>query len=119
MSDESEDSSEKRKHRRFAVRQMIEMAFPRETFFTAEGLNLSEGGMYCRTDYPIEPYSKVYFMLNVPDGANDSVLRAEGTVIHTRSEDGGTVFGVSFSDFTPADKKAIRTYLDSMAEEDA
>jgi len=119
MSDESENPSEKRRHRRFAVRQMIEMAFPRETFFTAEGINLSEGGMYCRTDYPIEPYTKVYFMLNIPDGASDSVLRAEGTVIHTRSEDGGTVFGVSFEDFPPADVNAIRAYLDSIAGDDA
>ncbi len=126
MDGDTDRKSEKRRYERFEVRQIIDIAFPRETFFHAEGLNLGEGGMLCRTSYPIEPLSTVYFLLELsaPKLPQDStarlpqahIIKTQGTVVHTRVDEDGTVFGVEFEDLTDADRDALRAYLETASE---
>jgi c-di-GMP-binding flagellar brake protein YcgR len=107
-------SDERRRHERFAIRQMLEISFAREVFFQAEGLNISEGGMMCRTDYPVEPLTKVYLIVSIPGKTGEHLLKTEGTVIHTRKEAGEYVFGVTFNDLGEQDIQALQAYLQSL-----
>lgn len=96
---------------------MVDIAFPRETFFHADGVNLSEGGMLCRTNYDIEPLSQIFCMVNVESDEGPLMLKTRGTVIHTRREGDEVFFGVSFDELDESEKSALRSYLERLEGE--
>ncbi len=108
---------DRRQHERFTIRQMIDITFPRENYLQAEGLNLSEGGMMCRTTYPVEPLTRVFLMLSLPTGAaggEEYLLKTEANVVYVRQEADEYVFGVAFAGLSRQDSEALRGFLDSL-----
>jgi hypothetical protein len=102
---------DKRKHERFGISQIFEIEFMKENVFSARGLNISDGGLLCETDYPIEPMARVFLVFNLPRAKKNYALRTEGTVIHVRKKGKMYEFGVSYGDITDEDKNTILNYL--------
>lgn len=102
---------DKRKHERFAISQILELEFMKEKEFSARGLNVSDGGLLCETEYPIEPMARVYLVFQLPRARSRNVLRTEGTVAHVCKKGKMYEFGISYGDISDEDKKAILAYL--------
>ncbi|MGL4370398.1 MAG: PilZ domain-containing protein, partial [Spirochaetota bacterium] len=64
-------NTERRKHPRFSIAQAIEIKFPKEVIFEAEGLDLSEDGMRIRTERHLEPDAKIFIMIQTGEGETD------------------------------------------------
>lgn len=102
---------DKRKHERFAINQILELEFMREKEFSARGTNISEGGLLCETEYPIEPMARVFIVFQLPRAKSGRVLRTEGTVVHVRKKGKINEFGVSYGDISDDDRKNIQAYI--------
>ena len=62
---------ERRHHHRFHIAQAIEIKFPKETMFDADGIDLSENGLRIRTHRDMETYAKVFIMVKTGDQEDD------------------------------------------------
>ncbi|HOV14011.1 MAG TPA: PilZ domain-containing protein [Spirochaetota bacterium] len=104
-------SNEKRKYKRFTIEQFVEFSYMHETFVNAEGINLSEGGILCKTTYPIEPLDKAFIMLKIPLKDKEYILKLNGVIAHYQKMDNYYLFGVEFTDVEENDKKILKEYL--------
>lgn len=102
---------DKRKHERFAISQILELEFMKEKEFSARGTNISEGGLLCETEYPIDPMARVFIVFQLPRARSGRVIRTEGTVIHVKKKGKIYEFGVSYGDITDDDRKDIQAYI--------
>jgi len=104
---------EKRKHARCTIHQMVETSFDRERFISAEGLDLSEGGLRCRSPEPVEPLSQIYLIVSIPKEGGDWLIKTDATVVRVEKKKNGYTYGICFNQLTEADTQAIRACLDS------
>ena len=102
---------DKRKYARFSIEQFVEMSYLHETFINAEGINISEGGILCKTTFPIEPLDKAFIMLKIPIKDKEYMLKLNGVIIHYQKKDDYYLFGVEFTDIEDSDKKILKEYL--------
>lgn len=105
--------TERRKHQRFALQQLIELGYGRERFIHAEGVNISESGIRCRTPEEIDVSTTVtiYFTLDA-DEENPETLSAEAVVMRCDpSEDGEFDVGMEFSMLSPWTDKRLVAYF--------
>jgi len=100
------ENQERRQYARFKLDQCVSLAFARETFLDAQGINLSKGGLLFSTVNSVELYSKIFVMLKVPQG----VIKAEGIVIHTEPCSGGTLCGLKFTDIAEEYHEVLEAY---------
>jgi len=105
--------TERRKHNRFDIPQIFKIEFMREDPFEASGLNISEGGLLCETDYPIEPLSRVFMTFILPDKGHE-ILRNEGSVLRVTKKNHKYHFAVGFGDMTDEDRAQLRKYLNAV-----
>lgn len=101
---------ERRKHMRFDIPQIFKIEFMREVQFAARGINISEGGLLCETEYMLEPLSRVFMTFTLP-GVEDAVLRNEGSVLRVVKKGQMYQFAVAFGDMTEDDREFLRKYL--------
>ena len=106
---------ERRAHQRCRVSQLIELSYMKERFLQAESVNISEGGILCRSESAVEPLTRVFLMLQIPRGGEDYVMKAEGVVMHTDKQGDSWLFGIAFDNLSDADREAIHVYLTSCA----
>lgn len=101
----SEDPAAKRKSRRVPFVAKVEAqagGFP----FIAVAEDISEGGLSVRTASPLEENAVVHLKFTLPQG--DREITVSGTV---RQVNPGKGMGVQFNDLGPADREAIRSYV--------
>jgi len=106
--------AERRKSSRFSINQIVEISTDQENFFSAEGVDLSAGGMLCKSNYEVEPYTQLFVMVTIPLSDGDHVLKTEATVIHSKMVEGKCVFGVEFNDLSPKSEKALSEYIEGI-----
>ena len=97
---------------RFTIHQLVEIQFSQGTFFQAEGINLSESGVLCSTESLIEPYSKVFIMLEMPLREGQYTLKTEGTVVRCEKVAGEYQVGVRFDNLFQSEKEKLQEYLE-------
>ena len=102
---------EKRGFVRFQIHQMIRLSYGKEEYLQGEGINLSEGGLLCRTDHPIEPYSKVFLMMTIPESEGMKAVNCEGIVVRSEKGASGYENGIAFSELKSEDRRALELYL--------
>ncbi len=102
---------DKRKHPRFNVNRIVEIGIMKENTFNAFGLNISEGGIFCESDYPVKPLSRVSIMFTMTINGKDHTIECEGSVIHVRKEGKKNLFGVHFSGLMPEEQRLIRSFV--------
>lgn len=106
-------NEERRKHPRVVLSQLIEMSLMHEHYVQAETVNVSEGGLLCRSNSPVEPLTTVYLMLSIPTEGGDYMLKTEGAVMHLRKEGEAYTFGIAFSALNDKDRETLRGYTAS------
>lgn len=102
--------TEKRKHQRFKIPQIFEITFTKEEPFSASGINISEGGLLCETEYPIEPLARVFMVFILPDKGHE-ILRNEGSVLRVSRKKEKYEFAVAFGDMTDEDRAQLKRYI--------
>ena len=101
--------SEKRKHQRFIIEQAIEFDLKREHFFRAKGINVSEGGLLCETEYEATPLSKVEISFTLP--RPNITIQTEGVIRHVKKKGKLFTVGISFVDFPEEYKNDLLKFL--------
>ncbi len=102
--------NENRKHKRFDIPQIFKIEFMKEEAFAARGINISEGGLLCETEYPIDQLSRVFMVFVLPDRGQE-ILRNEGSVLRVSKKGDKYEFAVAFGDMTDDDREELRKYL--------
>jgi c-di-GMP-binding flagellar brake protein YcgR len=107
---------EKRNRRDFprvTLHQMVKLWHGRERFIQAEGINISRGGMLCKSPHPIDPADKMYVMFSLPsESGPDSTVEVEATVVHVHQEQDELYrFGIHFTDFSPYAQRVFDTFF--------
>lgn len=97
-------SAEKRKHPRFEISQLVEIDYGHETFFSAEGLNLSRTGVLCKTEEECPLSSKIFMMMTFPDKHEQKVINFEGIVVRSVQKQKGWEIGISIKCVNPLDE---------------
>ena len=100
------NTKDKRKSKRFPIRQLVDISPTKENFLKATGLNLSETGILCKLESEeVDNYANVFLMLDIP-GSEDS-LQVEGIVVRIEKQKADTLIAIEFSNLDDAEKKII------------
>ena len=107
---------EKREAPRFKIDQLIGYYPNREEYLCAEGLNISLGGISCRSKEAIDTLTNVFIMVSVHGPEGDHLVRCEGYVAHAAMVDGFCRFGVKIERIFDEDRPYLEGYLASLSE---
>ncbi|MBN1531839.1 MAG: PilZ domain-containing protein [Spirochaetes bacterium] len=101
-------AKEHRRFPRFSINRIVEIGIMRSDTFSAEGINISEGGVLCESTYPVEPLAKVTVMFTIETAGKDHTIECDGSVAHVKRKGKKYLFGIHFADIDPDDQKLIR-----------
>ena len=101
---------ERREFVRFEIDQMVEIEFGQERFVRAEALDLSERGLQCKTDGPVDLNSRIFLMFRIPIRHEEFEIKCDGIVVRVTENNGEYLVGVQFTDLGPVETKAIEAY---------
>lgn len=108
----SDNAKDRRKYPRFEINQIVEISLLKETFFNAESLNVSEGGILCKSRYETEPLSQIFIMFDLYLKEKTYAIKSDGVVVRCdRDTDGLFLIGIQFEDISREDQDKIREYL--------
>lgn len=114
-------AGERRRAPRYKIGQLVEVSFGRENFLQAEGMNISENGILCRTADAPDPGAHVFLMIEVrgeaPRRADGSphIIEIEGFVARAEGSDGEYEVGIEFADIPDAEtKRALHTMVQEL-----
>jgi len=104
-------TDEKRQHPRFEINQLVELDMGRETFVHADAVNLSAGGILCKTDEQVDPYTKLFLMMTLNLQNRERIIKCEGLVV--RSEKAGDQWdtGISITSMDEASRKIFEEFI--------
>jgi hypothetical protein len=107
--------NEKREAPRFKITQLIGYYPNREEYLWAEGMDISLGGISCRSKEAVDTLTNLFIMVTVhcPDG--EHLVRMEGFVAHAEMVEGLCRFGVRIERIFDEDRGYLETYLASLA----
>jgi c-di-GMP-binding flagellar brake protein YcgR len=92
---------------------MVETSFDREKFIPAEGLDISEGGLRCRSPEPVDPLSQIFLIVSIPKEGGEHLIKAEATVVRVEKKKNGYVYGICFNQLSETDAQSIRRCLET------
>jgi len=102
---------ERRRFSRVVLHQAIALSFDREKYLEAQCVDLSEGGIRCLSVGPVEPLTRIYLMVGIPEGEKIRQIRTEGSVVWVERKDDKFEFGVAFDQLPEADAAALRAFI--------
>jgi len=103
--------TERRRSPRFILHQLIEIEFDRETFIPVQGLDLSLNGVACKTQLPLELYSRVYMLIQLNPNDEQSTLEADGQVLRCDPmEEGLYRIGIEFRNLSASNIQKIKEW---------
>lgn len=102
--------SDKRRMPRFNLVHRVDIQFGSRTAGGAEGLNLSESGLLCRTPEPIGLYAEVdlHLRLGSRDGGE---LACRGTVVRVERQPEGFLSGITFTSTPDGFQSRLKSFL--------
>ncbi|MES0489174.1 MAG: PilZ domain-containing protein [Leptospirales bacterium] len=106
-------SQDKRRSHRFPIRQLVDISPNKENFFQATGINISETGFYCQLEEPIDAYSRVYIMLEIPD---EDPVELEGIVVRYEKKGKQHFAAIEFSDLDDYMLTGIKHFIKTVAK---
>lgn len=104
-------SADKRRAPRFSIDQMLEISQGREHAVRCRGVDLSEVGVLCHTDVELEPGTRVFVMLQLGGGGDDTTVSCEGVVARCGKVGQGFVAGIAFSDLDAASRRRLSGFV--------
>lgn len=109
----SDNAIDRRKYPRFEINQIVEISLLKETFFNAESVNVSEGGILCKSRYETETLSQIFIMFDLFLKDKTYSIKSDGVVVRCdRDSDGLFLIGIQFEDISREDQDKIREYLE-------
>src|SRR3954468_18861317 len=101
MADDTGDGSERRRFPRTPLSMLVQYRFNSfEDFLPEYSVNISPGGMFIRTDKPLEEGSMVYLQFSLKDGSR--LIEGMGKVVRVNPvgvKDRTPGMGVEFTNF--------------------
>ena len=91
-------NNDKRRRERSAIDQEIELSTSEGQLVKARGINMSEGGLLCRSDEAIPQGTFVRFNLSLPSGEKSISVECEGCVLRCVAIDGKYDVVIDFTD---------------------
>ena len=108
-------STKKPRSVRFKIEQAITIELTRERFIHAEGLNISDSGLFMVTDTEVEPMTSLYLMLTIPHGDSGNYqIICEGSIARVDRKGNEFHLGVQFTSMEDEDKAELKSYLDNL-----
>ncbi|HPS85542.1 MAG TPA: PilZ domain-containing protein [Spirochaetota bacterium] len=104
--------SERRKHPRFGISQLVEVDLGQEKYINAEGINLSRNGVLCKTEDECPLYSRVLLMVTLPYKNEERIVNMEGIVSRSVHKGKGWETGINITSIN----KAGRTVFDEVMD---
>jgi len=89
---------EKRKRERFPLTQDVALTISDGTVINSSGVNISEGGILCRTEKEIAPGTVVTFQLTIPVGKRNVTVGCEGVILRCVAGGGKFDIGIELRD---------------------
>jgi hypothetical protein len=107
---------EKRRSKRFTLHQLIEVSYEGDLFVRAEGVDLSECGILCKTDPKLEVAFPVYLILKLelPNQAEPVFIKTDGKVVHAEVRDDGFYAGIEFDDLPMGQAAELKHYFETI-----
>jgi c-di-GMP-binding flagellar brake protein YcgR len=115
-----ETDRERRSAPRFTIDRMVRIELGSQRPVSARGINISVGGLLCRTEEPVDPLTRMRMFLSLPDDAGgERRLEMEGTVLHYRSGKGGNYdLGIHFDRIDSSARQVIGRYVARLSAEE-
>jgi c-di-GMP-binding flagellar brake protein YcgR len=104
--------SERRNSPRFPIEQFLDVSYTREKYIKASGINISSNGMLCELESIVEPYSKIYILLDLKDKKDP--IEIEGIIIRIEKSGKRYRAGVEFSELYSEDKTRLKKFIKSL-----
>lgn len=111
------DMPERREYVRFEIDQMVEMRLGHEHFLRTEGVDLSEKGLLCTSETPIDPYTRIFVMFHLPIRHESVEVKCDGIVVRCFKDDELYSVAVQFTDVGPIEQKAIEAFAKNAVSE--
>lgn len=89
--------TERRHHHRFHIAQAIEIEFPKEISFEAEGIDLSETGLRIKTRQDMDTYAKVFILIKTGEEETDKFY-FDAVVIWKKGAHENYEYGLNIAD---------------------
>ena len=102
--------NERRKHERFTISQAIEAKFPKETLFDAVGLDLSEDGIRIEAARHLDPYAKIFILVQTGEGEHDKFY-FDGVVAWVEKAGHKNIYGIQITDIDYDSKKHLKEFV--------
>jgi hypothetical protein len=103
--------NEKRKQARFTINQMIEISVSKEKHIISQGLNISEGGIFFKTDQELDPTARLFIMITLSGDDEEKTFHCEGSVVRCEKKGKEYVAAMQFGDICMDDKGWIKKHL--------
>ncbi|HDP79437.1 MAG TPA: PilZ domain-containing protein [Spirochaetes bacterium] len=104
-------SAENRKHPRITINQLVELDFNRENFVRAEAIDLSAGGLLCRTDEYCEPYVVVFIMMTLKLKKGERIIKCEGVVLRCDKKGDLWETAINITSMDTSSEKILKSFL--------
>ena len=105
-------STEKRASPRFPISQFVDVSYNKETFIKATGINLSTSGLLCELDGSVEPYSKIFILLDLMD--KKEPIEIQGIIVRIDKKGKNYLAGVEFSDLYEEDVTRLKKFIKTL-----
>jgi len=102
---------QRRRFSRFKIDQMINLSFGKESYVQVAGVNISQGGLFCKSREYVEPYTKVYIMVGLRIDDENQEIRCEGIVLRSVKQNDEFSIGISFTDMGEEDRKKLNAFI--------
>lgn len=85
----------------------------KESFVDAYTENVSDGGLFIRTENPLEPGEEFRLKLSLPGLPDPLIIKCEVVWVMSESKetDAADGMGVKFVEVMPKDKKTLKEYI--------
>lgn len=103
--------SDKRKHIRFTINQMIKISAFKEEIITSQGINISEGGILFKTPLELEPQSRLFLLISLSGGDEEKTFTCEGSVVRCDKKGKSYEAAMEFGDICKDNKDWIKKHL--------
>lgn len=105
------DDEERRQQPRFAFEYMIDLATGRETSYSVEGLDISEGGMLCQVKERLNVGERTSALFTLVLNDERKSVCCWATVTHVKRGTEGYLIGFKFSGLNDEAESVIKNYI--------
>lgn len=105
----------RRVNERFVLHQLIEIVYTKEeTFYNANTLDISAGGLRCQVKYPITTGAEIYLMFEIKEDDESHLIKCYGETTWVTKEDEHFIIGIKFKDLDEEDRVILDNYSQSL-----